>query len=286
MFLVWAALGLPESPRFLALTGRHDAAASVLSRLRPATDDASAELAAIVDEGCEPRPKVGWGELAVRQHRRAVVVAMGVLTLQVATGIDFVTVFAPRIFLALLPANSTHPGGGSGGSGAFGVGVGGGSGGGGGVDVGAGWSVGASNHSGVPASGHTASQRELLQTIYVGVTFLLATPFAVALIDRCGRRRLLLAGSVGMSLSLAGLAVGFNALASTPDDDAAGLSASADPSASGAVSAASVCVACVLLYVACFAFSWGCALRPYKPPISPQSAPNQPPISPQCKPPM
>jgi len=180
LFLVVASMQLPESPRFLVARGRSAEAAAVLaSSLRTPLDDVSAEVAAIEAAHDEhAQAVVSWTELLGRGVRRRVIVAIVVLTLQVGTGIDLVTVFAPRIFAAALGgANATGDGSGSG-------------------DL-------------DPAQ---ANPRANLYTILVGVVFCVVTPWTIVSIDRCGRRLLLLMGSALMTLSLMGLAVAFRQL--------------------------------------------------------------------------
>ena len=53
----------------------------------------------------------GWAELAAPANRRSVLVAVLVLMMQVGTGIDFVTVYAPKLMQEI--ANSTVCNGGS-----------------------------------------------------------------------------------------------------------------------------------------------------------------------------
>lgn len=96
------------------------------------------------------------------------------------------------------------------------------------------------------ASGADAAdtpRTQLVYTVLVGIVFVLVTPFAVALVDRCGRRVLLLLGGGGMTLSLAGL----SALYDRAIADGGGR----------APWAPAVCIGLLLLYVACFSFSWG-----------------------------
>ena len=231
-FLLWAGLYLPESPRFLVERGREVEAARVLGTLRTVNDDVAAEVAAIRLDVCDPSraKRVGWVELCRGAARRKrVTVALLVLALQVGTGIDFVTVYAPRIFSQI--ANSTAPGSSA-------------------ADLGGGLPVldaGAAARVAVDVAATSAAAAstpfvgngpELLYTIYVGLTFVVVTPFAIYAVDRCGRRALLLLGSAGMTLSLGGLAIAY-------------------PHLSSAASLRVLCVSCVLSYVACFSFSWG-----------------------------
>ena len=214
-FLCWALLRLPESPRYLMMHADEAAAEQTLSALRTRHDDVSAELDAIRAEVRDPRMRQGrWSELLRREHRAPVLIAIVVLTLQVATGIDFVTVYAPRLFGQI--ANAT-----------------------GGVDEAA-----LLHGAGGDAAVNGAARTQLLYTLLVGVVFVVVTPFAIASVDRCGRRVLLLLGGGGMTLSLTGLAFGYHAALAAP----AGGGSSAWPT---------LCVVLLLSFVACFSFSWG-----------------------------
>ena len=176
LFLVIASTQLPESPRFLVARGRSAEAAAVLaSSLRTPLDDVGAEVAAIEAAHDEhAQAAVSWTELLGRGVRRRVIVAIVVLTLQVGTGIDMVTVFAPRIFAAALGgANATGDG---------------------------------SSSDGLDTA------KANLYTILVGVVFCVVTPWTIVSIDTCGRRLLLLMGSALMTLSLVGLALAFRQL--------------------------------------------------------------------------
>lgn len=220
LFLVVAVPLLPESPRWLLVArGEHERAAATLASLRAAKPDAVlAELDAIAAAETEAQQggrAVSWRALLSREHRRPVLVAMTVLALQVGTGIDFVTVFAPTIFGGIFSA-------------------------GGGDD----------------------ESRELLYTLMVGVVFVVVTPFAVAGVDRFGRRPLLLAGGCGMSASLLGLAVAYGVMDHSRGDVGDGGSAQLGANVTAAASAMSavapaLCVALLLLYVVFFSFSWG-----------------------------
>jgi MFS family permease len=98
-----------------------------------------------------------------------------------------------------------------------------------------------------PGSGDDDSdasvRRDLFFTLLVGLTFVLVTPFAIVLVDRVGRRALLLAGGSGMCACLVGLAVCYSLLGATHGGAHDALGA--------------VCIVFVLGFVACFSFSWG-----------------------------
>lgn len=88
----------------------------------------------------------------------------------------------------------------------------------------------------------------LIQTVITSVTNIAVTVLAIALIDRVGRRRLLLVGSAGMAASLATLAVSF---ATAPLVDG-------EPALEGA--AGPVALVAANLFVVFFGVSWGPAV--------------------------
>ena len=261
LFVLWALLSLPESPRYLVLHGREAEAVSVLNALRTPADDVAAEVVAIRNEVCDPRAKQGssWAELVRPRVRGKVAVAMAVLILQVGTGIDFITVYAPRIFSQIANATATAAvadlaaGSADAGNSILATGT----------------SAAASGSSSIgsstllspfaSATPYPGNGPELLYTVYVGLTFVVVTPFAIAAVDRCGRRWLLLLGGAGMTLSLGGLAAAYAALQGQQEHAYAITTlASSSASAEGASSALPVlCIFLVLSYVACFSFSWG-----------------------------
>ncbi|GAA2621773.1 sugar porter family MFS transporter [Streptomyces axinellae] len=95
---------LPESPRWLALKGRTDAARAVLARLRgrPRTAAVEAELAEM-SAGATDResaaPRTGrWRALTGRSVRPALVAGVGLQILGQASGVNTVIYYAPKIF--------------------------------------------------------------------------------------------------------------------------------------------------------------------------------------------
>src|SRR5262249_3167670 len=88
------------------------------------------------------------------------------------------------------------------------------------------------------AAGFSSATTALAATTGIGVVNVLATLVAIGLVDRWGRRPLLLAGLTGMIVSL--LALGL---------------ASHEGTSAGWLGAATV--ACIGLYIVCFAFSLG-----------------------------
>ncbi len=90
-------LGLPESPRWLVLRGRHDDAQGVLRRLRGDEAVARAEVAEIEER--LRTPQQGWQLLREnRNFRRSVGLGIALQVVQQLTGINIVMYYAPRIF--------------------------------------------------------------------------------------------------------------------------------------------------------------------------------------------
>jgi sugar porter (SP) family MFS transporter len=94
-------------------------------------------------------------------------------------------------------------------------------------------------------AGFTTPQQQARATLYaVGVVNVLATLIAVAYVDRFGRRPLLLAGLVGMTVSCLGVGIAFIAFDET--------ATAVGPSTVGLLT-----VLCVVVFIASFAFSLG-----------------------------
>jgi SP family sugar:H+ symporter-like MFS transporter len=91
-----------------------------------------------------------------------------------------------------------------------------------------------------------AESEALLVNVITGLTNILSTFLAIALVDRVGRRPLLLAGSVGMAVTLAGLSVIFGT---------ADLNTQGELQLTGAMGMSALVLA--NLYVVSFATSWG-----------------------------
>lgn len=91
-----------------------------------------------------------------------------------------------------------------------------------------------------------AEGEALLVNVITGLTNIVSTFVAIALVDRVGRRPLLIAGSVGMAVTLAGL----SAIFGTGD-----LNAQGELQLAGA--SGTIALVLANLYVVCFATSWG-----------------------------
>jgi len=157
-FYTLACLVIPESPRWLLLSGGDDGrqrALAVLARMTP--DVAPAELAAAADRiVAASAPVAGQGgrasapEADAASLRRPILLAFLIALFNQLSGINAVLYFAPRIFE-------------------------------------------------MAGLGEKAA---LLQSIGIGITNLVFTFVGLWLIDRLGRRTLLIIGSIGYILSL------------------------------------------------------------------------------------
>jgi sugar porter (SP) family MFS transporter len=87
---------LPASPRWLVAKGEEKKARQVLARLNPA-ELVDKELAAIKQTALN-QPKGTWSELAEPWVRPALLVGVGIMFVQQATGINTVIYYAPTIF--------------------------------------------------------------------------------------------------------------------------------------------------------------------------------------------
>lgn len=95
----------------------------------------------------------------------------------------------------------------------------------------------------------TAAQQTAATTWAIGAVNVLATLIAVAFVDRLGRKPLLLAGLVGMGVSLTAVGAAFLSLNRIPSQP---IDSPAAPSAAG-----SITLVALVVYIASFAFSLG-----------------------------
>ena len=95
MFL--GVLWLPESPRWLFLKGRKDQALAVFDRMKLAPDEVSQEVREI-EESLRIKQNGFQLLLGNSNFRRAILLGMGLQTIQQLTGINVVMYYAPQIF--------------------------------------------------------------------------------------------------------------------------------------------------------------------------------------------
>ncbi|MEE3627592.1 sugar porter family MFS transporter [Nitrospirillum sp. BR 11752] len=149
VFLILLAF-IPNSPRWLAVKGRVEEAATVLRRMGPPAGGDTAVRALAAGAGA-----VGAGRLSWRHHRRPILLAVGLALFNQFSGINAILYYLNDIFAAA-------------------------------------------------GFGKVSAD---LQSVAVGATNLAFTGIAMTVIDRMGRRTLLLMGAVGMALSLAAAAL-------------------------------------------------------------------------------
>lgn len=151
---------LRDTPRFLAISGKPEAARSAMASLRgvPANDpDIERELAEIEENAKQDRGHRGWAELFGPVARPALVVGIGLFFLQQLSGINAVIYYAPTVF---------------------------------------------------QEAGFSGASTQLLATIGIGIVNVLMTVVGMMLIDRIGRRKLLLVGFCLAAISLGMIAIG------------------------------------------------------------------------------
>ena len=175
---------LPETPRWLIRSGRHEIARSVLVRIREAPD-VDLEITEIQTSLAQQTQRGTWSDLLHPHVRPALIVGLGLAVFQQITGINTVIYYAPKI---------------------------------------------------LQAAGFASAAGAILATAGVGLVNFLMTIVAMFLVDRAGRRPLLLIGIAGMIITLAALALSFQIQSN---------------------SLAWLAVFCLMGYVASFAISLG-----------------------------
>jgi SP family galactose:H+ symporter-like MFS transporter len=177
---------LPESPRWLAKSGRREAALAVLSRIR-GRSDVEAEFKEIETtlRAADERGRMSdvWNPAV----RPALVVGLGLAVFQQVTGINTVIYYAPII---------------------------------------------------IKSAGVSSASGAILATLGIGVVNVVMTVVSMWLIDRVGRRPLLLIGIAGMAITLGVLGLVFRNPSQTANS-------------------ATLAVVSMMLYVAAFAISLG-----------------------------
>ncbi|XBI12300.1 hypothetical protein VPH35_139189 [Triticum aestivum] len=203
VLLAVGVLAMPESPRWLAMRGRHADARAVLLRTSDTAEEADLRLEDINRALDAPQPAGSvWQEMIVRPSatvRRILICVVGLHFFQEASGIDAVILYSPLVF---------------------------------------------------KKAGMSTNSSVLGATVAVGVVKTCFIFVAMLLVDRVGRRPLLLA-------SAGGVAVSFTALALT-------LCVRETSSATAAA-----CVASVMAFVAAFSLGFGPLASTYAAEIMP-----------------
>jgi MFS transporter, SP family, galactose:H+ symporter len=177
---------LPESPRWLVKSGRHQTAIEVLTRIR-GTPHVEQELSAIELTLKRADERVRLADLWHPAVRPALIVGIGLAIFQQVTGINTVIYYAPII---------------------------------------------------IQSAGIPTASGAILATLGIGLVNVLMTIVSMRLIDRMGRRPLLLIGIAGMVITLGALGLVFRQTTPT-------------------ATTATLAVVSMMIYVAAFAISLG-----------------------------
>jgi len=184
--LAFGMLRMPQSPRWLVMSGDDFAARATLAKIRVDDPDTIDRELEEIKESLDEKPGA-WSELLEPVVKAALVVGVGLAILQQVTGINTVIYYAPTI---------------------------------------------------VEFTGVNSSAGSILAAVGVGVINVAMTVVALRLLDRAGRRTLLMIGVSGMSLSLFALGGAF-------------------VGGGGSTLSSVVAIASLMVYVASFAVSLG-----------------------------
>ena len=155
--LAFGMLRMPQSPRWLVMSGDDFAARATLAKIRVDDPDTIDRELEEIKESLDEKPGA-WSELLQPVVKAALVVGVGLAILQQVTGINTVIYYAPTI---------------------------------------------------VELSGVDSSAGSILAAVGVGVINVGMTVVALRLLDRAGRRTLLMVGVTGMVVSLFALGAAF-----------------------------------------------------------------------------
>ncbi|HZO05468.1 MAG TPA: sugar porter family MFS transporter [Solirubrobacterales bacterium] len=155
--LAFGMIRMPQSPRWLVMTGDDYAARATLAKIRVDDPDTIDREIEEIHEGLDEKPGA-WSELLQPVVKAALVVGVGLAILQQVTGINTVIYYAPTI---------------------------------------------------VEFTGVDSSAGSILAAVGVGVINVLATIVALRLLDKAGRRTMLMIGVTGMTVSLFTLGLAF-----------------------------------------------------------------------------
>ncbi len=184
--LAFGMLRMPQSPRWLVMSGDDFAARATLAKIRVDDPDTIDRELEEIKESLDEKPGA-WSELLEPVVKAALVVGVGLAILQQVTGINTVIYYAPTI---------------------------------------------------VEFTGVNSSAGSILAAVGVGVINVAMTVVALRLLDRAGRRTLLMIGVSGMSISLFALGGAF-------------------VGGGGSTLSSVIAIASLMVYVASFAVSLG-----------------------------
>ena len=184
--LAFGMVRMPQSPRWLVMTGDDFAARATLARIRVDDPDTIDRELEEIKESIDEKPGA-WSELLQPVVKAALVVGVGLAILQQVTGINTVIYYAPTI---------------------------------------------------VEFTGVNSSAGSILAAVGVGIINVGMTVVALRLLDRAGRRTLLMVGVSGMVISLFALGAAFLG-------------------GGGSTVSSVVAIASLMAYVASFAISLG-----------------------------